>query len=227
MDHDRDVTEVWLVRHGETDHNATKTVQGQSDVKLNDEGLRQAACVAERLKKESIPFDVIYSSDLSRAAETAKAIASQLNIEVHYDQRLRELNFGEWQNKPLADILGSNTDVLKDPHHKMGGGESYTELQNRVVECISEIAKKHKNKHILVVTHGGAIKSYLCHILQIPLSNVWQITTGNTSITKILPFAVSWVKITGMVKIVNDTSHLHVHHDNSMPGQEHKQTLAI
>ena len=99
---DRDMTEIWIVRHGQTDWNVEGRYQGQADRPLNAVGLAQAQQAAEQLRGRD--FAAIYSSDLQRARVTAEIIAGQLGLPVQVDRRLREVNQGEWEGLLTADI---------------------------------------------------------------------------------------------------------------------------
>ena len=113
-----DATTIYIVRHGETDANLYNMIQGQTDVPLNESGLKQAELVGRRLR--NFPFDVIYSSDLSRAAVTAKNIAGER--EVILTKELREWNLGAWQGKYLSDIAVEFADETKGTHQCNSSG---------------------------------------------------------------------------------------------------------
>ena len=156
-------TFVYFVRHGETDYNAVNRIQGQTDIPLNEDGLRQAECAGKRLKNKH--FDVIYSSDLDRAMVTAQKIAD--GREITGDLRLREWNLGHWQGKLMSEVrelypeevavLGERVDiVVKD-------GESALQLRDRAAAFVTEIVRKHPSKEILCVTHGGFMRTFLMY----------------------------------------------------------------
>ena len=118
-------TTLYLVRHGETEANVTNTLQGQSDVLLNETGLRQAQLIGKRLREK--PFDEIWSSDLSRAAVTAQEIAG--TREVKYSTLLREWDLGEWVGLSWSDIAEKYPEESRqfssgDPEALVPGGES-------------------------------------------------------------------------------------------------------
>ena len=124
--------DVVIVRHGETDYNLTNTIQGQTDIPLNENGIKQAFLVAEHLKGEK--FTYAYSSDLSRAMMTAKTIAP--GLEIIADSRLREWHLGDWQGKTVDEINkmspGGFRAALNDPDAKVPNGESSNELLMRI-----------------------------------------------------------------------------------------------
>ena len=159
------MTKVIFVRHGEAEGNIERNFHGHYNSNLTENGRVQIKLTAERLKGEEI--DVIYSSDLNRTYETALAIAEGRNINVVKNENLREINGGKWEDVPwdaLPVLFPESYDYwLRDPQKLvMPGGESMVEFQNRVVSAVWEIVKLHKNKNILIATHGTVIKVLLC-----------------------------------------------------------------
>jgi probable phosphoglycerate mutase len=122
-------TRLCIVRHGETAWNAEHRVQGQLDIPLNDLGLRQAQAVGRVLGAER--FDVIYSSDLSRALQTARPTASALGMKILEDRNLRERHYGMFERQTYAEVKGRHSAeyarfAARDPDFDFGGGESLT-----------------------------------------------------------------------------------------------------
>ena len=161
-------TTVCFVRHGETDANITDRLQGQSDVPLNAQGLAQAELVAARLKDE--PFDVIFSSDLSRALVTAEKIASGRPVIPSVE--LREWNFGRWQGMLLQEILRDYPGEFS--LFKSGSldfeppeGESAGRFLERAEKFMEMLVRKYSGRRILCVSHGGFIKQTLKVVLGI------------------------------------------------------------
>jgi len=150
------MTRFGLIRHGVTDWNNEHRTQGQTDVPLNDEGRRQAELLAKRMKNED--WDLIYSSDLSRALETAEIIGRENNIEVKIDLRLREVNCG---------LLEGTTEQERVDRWGFGwskldlGKESDSDLITRGMNCLMDISERHPDKKILIVSHGAIIGSTL------------------------------------------------------------------
>ncbi|KAG7560333.1 Histidine phosphatase superfamily clade-1 [Arabidopsis thaliana x Arabidopsis arenosa] len=162
---DLDYAEIVVVRHGETSWNAERKIQGHLDVELNDAGRQQAQRVAERLSKEP-KISHVYSSDLKRAFETAQIIAAKCGkLEVLTDRDLRERHLGELQGlvyqeaskiRPEAyKAFSSNRTDVDIP----GGGESLDKLYDRCTTALQRIGDKHKGERVVVVTHGGVIRS--------------------------------------------------------------------
>jgi 2,3-bisphosphoglycerate-dependent phosphoglycerate mutase len=161
------VTTLILVRHGETDWNRDGRWQGQADAPLNERGREQARALAEQLAGE--PVDAVYSSDLSRARETAEIIAARLDREpVEVDPRLREVNVGGWSGLTMAEIEARYPAEVAlwrtgDPAHAFAGGETYAAMGERVVDALAEIASRHPDDNVVVVLHGGSIRGALAH----------------------------------------------------------------
>lgn len=195
-----------LVRHGETAWNASRRYQGQEDVRLNDAGREQAAAAARRLG--SADLQVIYTSDLRRAAETARVIAQPHGLEVHEDARLRELNFGVWQGLTYQQIADQdprrlarwNADrVNRTPPE----GESLAQMAARLREFLDEVRAQHPDDTVTVVSHGGTIRVILCLLLDHPLGAYWQFEVDNTAIAEI-----EWRSLGPVVVRWNDAHHL-------------------
>ncbi|KAL5557077.1 hypothetical protein UlMin_039313 [Ulmus minor] len=157
--------EIIIVRHGETEWNADGRIQGHLDVALNDVGRKQAAAVAERLSKET-EISAIYSSDLKRAFETAEIIAASCGgLEVIKDPGVRERNLGDLQGIVYRDavkVCPKAHEAFISPKSDQeipGGGESRDQLYQRCTSALQRIGNKHKGQRIVVVTHGGVIRT--------------------------------------------------------------------
>ena len=135
-----------LVRHGETDWNADGRLQGQTDRPLSDFGRRQARRLADELADEEL--EAIYSSDLSRARETAEIVAERLGLPVALDPDLREKDWGTWEG--LTAVERDRVEFA---------GESTEEHQERILRALRRIAERHPGDgRVLVVTHGGSMR---------------------------------------------------------------------
>lgn len=155
-------TTLCLIRHGETAWNAEKRLQGHTDIPLNSHGVSQARQMAQALKKTGLAFDVLYSSDLKRAADTAKAIEELFGIQASIDDALRERHFGALQGlaiseAPLVQPAIWQAHVSRDLEHDLGGGESILQFATRVQSVLDNIAQEHAGKTILMVSHGGTL----------------------------------------------------------------------
>ncbi|CAN8237320.1 unnamed protein product [Cochlearia groenlandica] len=167
-----EVTEIVLVRHGETTWNAAGRIQGQMESELNEIGQKQAVAISERLGKEARP-KAVYSSDLKRAKDTALMIAKTCFCpEVTEVPDLKERHVGSLQGlywKDGADkepeaysAFFSSQNDLEIP----GGGESFDQLCDRSMNALEQIAKKHKGERVIVVTHGGVLRAIYMRITQ-------------------------------------------------------------
>jgi probable phosphoglycerate mutase len=141
-----------LVRHGETDWNAQRRIQGSTDIPLNDTGRRQAAEAAELLARR--PFDAVVASPLARAAETGAIIADRLGLDVPTTYPgLAERSYGE------AEGLTDDEVSARYPHDDIPGRESRSALLARVTETLGEIAVRFDGGVVVVATHGAVIRS--------------------------------------------------------------------
>ncbi|MGC9520831.1 MAG: alpha-ribazole phosphatase [Anaerolineae bacterium] len=195
-----------LVRHGETTWNASGRYQGQRDIPLNEAGRAQAVAVARRLA--SVALQAIYTSDLGRAAETARVIAQPHGLEVHEDVRLRELNFGVWQGLTYQQIAAQdpkrlarwNTDRANRAPPE---GESLAQMAARLRALLDEVKAQHPNDTVALISHGGTIRVILCLLLDHPLSAYWQFEVDNTAVAEI-----EWRSLGPVVVRWNDAHHL-------------------
>lgn len=189
-------TIMYLVRHGETQWNQIRRIQGHSDIALNELGMRQAELVAGRFRREKI--HAVYSSDLSRARETAAKIAENFSISVGTHPTLRERCYGQWEGLTYEEIRAR----FENQDEASCGIETFEDMQRRAVAALTELAAKHQNEAIVVVSHGGLINSFLHYV-----------TAGEqgTGITRIDNTGISVFRYADRkweVLQVNDTDHL-------------------
>jgi len=198
---------IIFVRHGETVFNTESRYQGHTDAELSELGRRQAICAAERLKDGKI--DAVYSSDLSRAGDTAREVAVFHNLPVQTDERLRECAFGGWEGLTVSEIAELYPELYENYRrdsvtHRAPNGERLEALQERVIQAISDIAKRHPEDTVVAVIHGGPIRAFLCHALGTPLETFRRIRLDNCGITTLsLSPDDKW-----LLEALNDTSHL-------------------
>jgi 2,3-bisphosphoglycerate-dependent phosphoglycerate mutase len=151
------VTTLIVVRHAETTWNREKRMQGTTDTVLSDVGRAQAQALARRLAGEA--FSAIYSSDLSRARDTAHTIAEQSGRELLLEPRLRERAFGVFEGLIADEIRARYPQeyarfASRDPDYEVPGGESARGFTQRCLGCLAEIAGRHPGEEVVVVTHG-------------------------------------------------------------------------
>jgi broad specificity phosphatase PhoE len=194
---------VYLVRHGETDHNVEGRWQGHLDVALNQEGLEQAKKLSDYLADTH--FDVVYSSDLQRAADTARIVLGKRTQAIHFEPRLREIHLGVFQGLTREQIASKYPAELTqwdtNPAYVVADGESRLQLQERSFAAWSEITQKHADQTILMVSHGGTLRLMLQRVLQV--ENPHKLRFANTSVTILQQQEGGWHAHT-----LNSTAHL-------------------
>ena len=154
------MTELILIRHGETDWNVQGRFQGQIDVPLNAVGQRQAAAMAERLAQERV--DVFYCSDLLRTRQTAAPASARLVLAAAPDAGLREQHFGVLEGLSFDEVRARHPELLAawlrhDPDYALPEGESVRAFHARVVGALRALARRHAGGRLAVVTHGGVL----------------------------------------------------------------------
>lgn len=167
---------VIMVRHGQTDWNFEQKYQGHCDIPLNDTGRQQARHLAAVLQQEAI--DAVYSSDLHRARETAGIIAAGLSLPVTLDTRLREMSFGVWEGRTFTEIYRDYPNQFEEwfkntSNYTVPGGESVKLLLERLQSFMNDIKSRHSGT-VLLVTHGGVIRSFLFSILGCDSRQLWK-----------------------------------------------------
>ena len=144
---------ILFVRHGQTDLNNPRRMQGISDAELNDTGKKQANAIREIIENEKIDF--IISSPLKRAIQTAKIINSNMNKEILIDKRIIEMNYGA-----LEGEIYSRDYWNMDYDYKRIDGESILDFQKRIYNFIEEIKVKYKENNILIVAHRRSSQNF-------------------------------------------------------------------
>lgn len=199
-------TTVLLVRHGETEWNTRRRIQGQGDSALTTRGERQAALLADRLAGTCV--DEVYSSDLGRALRTAEAIARPHGLKPVVHRGLRERCFGRWEGLTL-DEAGQDDPVALETwerdleHFRPPGAESSKELRRRVWDAFEGMVGGCDSGRIVVVTHSGPIRQILATALDIPWPNSRRLRIANASVTALQMHADGVMLLT-----FSDTCHL-------------------
>lgn len=202
------MTKIFLIRHGETEWNKLGRIQGNSDVKLSPEGIRQAQLMAAHVPFKHI--DAVYASDLQRAVDTAKILAAKFNLPVTTMPGLRETNFGDWEGRVISGLLEELPEefgnfFIKPDKVKPPNGETFLECQARVMNALDEIIADHEDQTIIVVSHGAAIRLLICAALDIRIRKMWAIHQFNTALN-ILTFEDGLFSI----EVMNSTAHLYL-----------------
>ena len=158
-------TTIYLIRHGETAGNAEVRYIGWTDIPLDAKGVVQAQELCYKLQQYAI--EEIYASPLQRAIATAAPIAEVLRKQIHIENGLKEIN---------------HPDKLKIPE-----GDSFADVQKRMISALGAIARANEGKNVAVVSHMGAILTVGCYLTNTPIRNLWSLgQPGNTSISKIV-----------------------------------------
>jgi len=202
-----DTCTLLLLRHGETEWNLSGRWQGQAaDTPLTELGRAQAHIVASRLRNH--PIRAIYSSDLLRAFETAQIIGQALGVAPIAEPALRESDIGAWTGLTWEQITVRFPDEVAAMYAgqdaRRGGGENYGELQARLAAAAEQIAARHLDQTVLLVSHGAALRSLVAHALDASLAQMHRIAIGGNT-------ALSVVQMRGgRLRLVsyNDTAHL-------------------
>ncbi|ATH06791.1 hypothetical protein BIY24_02195 [Halobacteriovorax marinus] len=163
--------EFYIFRHGQTDWNKLRKVQGKMDIPLNDFGREEALKLKSFFK--DIDIEKVYTSDLKRAFETAEITFSDKDLTLETSERLREANFGEVEGMNVEDLLNQYSTKFWDIHiggeeaddFSYPGGETRREVRERVVSQILDIKREGKYSKVAISTHGGSLRSLIHHFL--------------------------------------------------------------
>jgi len=199
--------QIIFIRHGETLWNQDARLQGQVDIPLSEKGINQANALKIRLAQWKL--DAFFSSDLSRARDTAAIIARAHNKPVNVIPDLREINFGLWEGLTIAEIQQKYSREIKDwwanpETTRVPGGENLAELAERSTGATKKLIEDYPDHRVAVVAHGGTIRSVVARALGLDLNSYWRLRQDNASIT-IIDYH-GWGK--GILVLYNDCSHL-------------------
>lgn len=160
---------LYYVRHGQTDWNVARKMQGgASEKELNETGIKQAEQAKELLKDKK--YDILICSPMNRAIKTAEIINEGRNVKIITDERIRERILGEFEGYPVTperekEIWDYNKNV------DLKGGENLHQFEKRILDFINEIKEKYSDKTVLVVAHGGIAKVLKAHLYGMPKDN--------------------------------------------------------
>jgi len=200
------MTRIYLVRHGTTEWNREEIFRGQADCALNETGRAEARAVAAYF--EGVNLDGIYTSPLARAAETAAAIAAGRGIEVGSDPAFIDLDFGEWQGRPLKEVREKYPELYRAWRERpqevtIPGGENLDSVRARAWEGLLRVARENPDRTVVIVSHRVITKILICAALGLDNSHFWQIKQDTTAIN-CLEYARGYF----IVSLLNDTCHL-------------------
>jgi alpha-ribazole phosphatase/probable phosphoglycerate mutase len=176
---DIQMTRLYLVRHGQVANHRPQSYNGQRDVPLSDVGRLQMARLADWAAELDGPV-VIYTSDLQRAADGARLAAARRGIEATVTPLLREKHFGAWEGLTYDEAAQRDPDVWRQwlddpPNARPPGGETYRDVEARVMPLVRRWVREHAGQTVLIVAHGGVNRVILCHALGLPLRRVFRI----------------------------------------------------
>ena len=179
------MTELLLIRHGETEWNAAEIFRGRADIDLDETGILQANLLADYLKEK--PIEAVYSSPLIRAVRTAYGIGKNRSFSVELEPGLIDFDYGEWQGMPLDHVrqIYKNlyTNWMTAPQKvKVPGGESLDEVKVRAMDVIDKVLGKHSGT-VALVSHRVIHKVLICAFLGLDNSHFWNIRMDNCAVT--------------------------------------------
>lgn len=183
------VTTIYLIRHAEAMGNVNEIFQGHTDCEISPKGKQQLEFLKERCK--NLDYDVIFSSPLKRAVETAEAVNFHHKLPIKTDKNLMEINGGLFEGQKwseLAALYPEAYDLWVNNHSKftIEGGESMEGLFNRITLSVTQLAARNRGKNIAIVSHGCAIRNFLCYASDKTLCEINDISwSDNTAISKI------------------------------------------
>ncbi len=197
---------VYVVRHGETEWNAQGRIQGHTNVPLSEQGRQQARLIAQRLRE--VAFDAAFASDLSRTRETAETILAGRDVPLSATAQLREYHKGVFEGLTVHEYARQypeqyRASLVNDLDFAPTGGESIRQTQARIGTFVDEVLERHMEDTVLVVGHGGSLRSLLVKLLDLPLEANWKFVMGNCALSLIYTYPDNAV-----LHLYNDTGHL-------------------
>jgi len=203
------MTTVYLIRHAEAEGNVTETFQGRTDCNVTEKGHNQLKSLAERFKE--IPIEAVYASPLIRTMETANAVNFYHNFEITKVDGIMEINGGVFEGqywKEIPTLFPQAYDLWTNKHYafEVQNGESMSEVYDRMKKSITQIVSDNKGKTIAIVSHGCAIRNFLCYANKLPFEELDSVEwCDNTGICK---FEFDDEELFPNIIFQNDASHL-------------------
>lgn len=199
-------TRVLLARHGQTETNRAGLFCGHSETQLTDLGRAQAAALGARLAETGLA--AVYTSDFSRAADTAAIALAGRGVPCFVDPALREIHYGEWElrkERAVAREGSAQYRLLRagDPAWRPPGGESLEDVVSRMGAALRRISRAHEHETVLVITHGTAINCLLAGVLGMSLTHVFRIEVANGALSEVVVR-----RGVPSVTLLNDRAHL-------------------
>ncbi|OGP71416.1 MAG: hypothetical protein A2Z73_07355 [Deltaproteobacteria bacterium RBG_13_60_28] len=200
------MTQIILVRHGQTPWNKDKIFRGTVDIPLNDTGREEAELAGEWLQKETI--QAAYSSPLSRARDTAAAICQHHTLQVVDLPGLADINYGEWQGLPLTEVKKVYADLYRQwetaPHTvRFPRGETLEEVRTRAWAAVEEVVQRHPGQAVLLAAHRAVNKVLIARFIGLDNSHFWRLGQDTTAVNRFHLVGDTWHIIS-----LNDVCHL-------------------
>ena len=199
---------LYIIRHGQTAWNKEEVFRGTKDIPLNEVGLKEANALGAYL--ESTPFDALYTSPLSRARQTAQAVADAVGLTPVVEPNLIDLDFGAWQGVSHKEVKEKYPDlyqtwVSEPAQARFPGGESLNDVLNRIRTLLTMLLEKHPNGTVAVFTHRVVCKVLICHLLGLELDHFWQIEQSTACLNR---FRYSAKREQWICEVLNSQCHL-------------------
>jgi broad specificity phosphatase PhoE len=200
------MTQIILVRHGQTPWNKDKIFRGSKDIPLNDTGREEARLAGEWLKGETI--EAAYCSPLSRARDTGEAIARHHGLQVLDLPGLTDIRYGDWEGLPLTEVKVTYADLYRQwetaPHTvRFPQGETLDEVRDRALEAVEEVVRRHPGQTVLLAAHRAVNKVLIAAFIGLDNSHFWRLGQDTTAINRFRRVGDTW-HIMGL----NDICHL-------------------
>lgn len=172
------MTILYLTRHGQTEWNTQRRMQGWNDSPLTAQGVQQAQWLAQSLQQ--VEWQAIYSSPSGRAVRTAEILRGEGPVDIITDLRLREMGFGEWEGRVIPELEEEYPDIMhalwRDPARYVPlSGESYSQVRERVLEALEHIVRQHPAGNVLIITHTVVLKLLMAYFEERPIDKLWEL----------------------------------------------------
>jgi len=210
---------IYLIRHGETANAGKVCFNGHYDVDISPAGMKQFRSISQSLK--NLPIHSVYSSDLRRTQICAEIVCQPHGLNPLTFPELRELSFGEWEGMSVSEVGQKYPGQLESQFKNIEtffvqGGETFLQLQERVIPKFKQIVARHPRDAIVIVAHGGVNRIILGHILGIPMGNIFRMQQEYGAIN-----VIQYYKDNAVVELIGGTHH----HIPPIPGKRKKTAI--
>ena len=200
------MVQIILVRHGQTPWNKDKIFRGSKDIPLNETGLEEARMAGKWLEGETI--HAAYCSPLSRARDTAAAIARHHGLPVVDCPGLTDLKYGDWEGLPLTEVKAKYADLYRQwetaPHTvRFPNGETLDEVRDRSLAAVAAVVARHPEQTVLLAAHRAVNKVLIAAFIGLDNSHFWRLGQATTAINRFHRVGDTW-----QIMLLNDTCHL-------------------